>query len=855
MIGCSRLQRVNVYFDMMLVKSRKKYSEFSSVELATLIEDDMEAKIIDIPTKKVSQLNIKRKACYHRNNPNPSMEVSLYVSGIRIAFTKISLNHNMIGVVESDNEDLSILFRIANKSSNDFVIHNITRYYPQDLNIIQTIGSGASGTIYLATNSMNEKVAIKCLKNSLSIKRIDDSSLREIIPLIFLPKHPCMIKLLGYLFDAANRSLSLVLEYAEHGSIDGFGLFSLPDFYILRFFYGLFSCVSFMHDYHFIHRDLNLHNILVSSDYECKIIDFGFSRFVSEEMTSNVANACLIGDSCHYDNNIDFMSIFKVLLQIFESSYKQYCEKKLHSIVILQVAAVCLHYNDFSFLSKRVLSEYCTLVENNHIFLNYINIDDYVLVLSKYHGSAEISNLYIVILLEITEYKNFDLLKLYDNICCPKNFNVYVNTVLLGEGIAFDFQYAEHLIDIFVFPKFKICEIKAYILFCYQYQCNLKSYFDKSSENPLLQNIKQYNYKSFKKRKYGSLIIQYYAYFYNLVDFAENFLKNVFNQIKRRKGFNCELVALHNKIDVNGIIDSLLIYLVKVNDLNSLNAMAKSFIKAKKYDIARKIISVPISFGDKESIILKNINIIQQSEMGSNAYINAIKQLKTLIEYETRTACVSLALVDYYYIKKKPDKVLKYAEFAAGLGKKKALVVLGNTYLLEKNEIEVAMFYYKKAANKGSCDAQDVLSRLNFSGKDIPKNLVQSFYYAYLANQKNQRFGNFILGIHYLLGINVQQDFKLGFEFLNNAKLHDEPDAIENLIRCYLYGIGTEVNIIEAFRLETLLLGHSEFSEIFQSYDEKEDSLVFHGGGSVSRKYMISCYLKNLYECIIKIPE
>ena len=52
----------------------------------------------------------------------------------------------------------------------------------------------------------------------------------------------------------------------------------LEDGHIITILYNILCAVQFMHSANIIHRDINPANILINSDCEVKLCDFGLSR-------------------------------------------------------------------------------------------------------------------------------------------------------------------------------------------------------------------------------------------------------------------------------------------------------------------------------------------------------------------------------------------------------------------------------------------------------------------------------------------------------------------------------------------------------------------------------------------------
>lgn len=83
-------------------------------------------------------------------------------------------------------------------------------------------------------------------------------------------------------------NLILVLEFIPNGSLKKMlveGRF-IRNYQFNKLIYSIVSGLDHMHLFGLIHRDLSPDNILVTADFECKIIDFSDSRFSDEQELS-----------------------------------------------------------------------------------------------------------------------------------------------------------------------------------------------------------------------------------------------------------------------------------------------------------------------------------------------------------------------------------------------------------------------------------------------------------------------------------------------------------------------------------------------------------------------------------------
>ena len=84
--------------------------------------------------------------------------------------------------------------------------------------------------------------------------------------------------------------LYMVTEYAPNGEI--FDLIAkqrrLSEDDAREKFWQIISAVDYLHTFNIVHRDLKAENLLLDSNFNIKLADFGFSNFYSRDGTLNV---------------------------------------------------------------------------------------------------------------------------------------------------------------------------------------------------------------------------------------------------------------------------------------------------------------------------------------------------------------------------------------------------------------------------------------------------------------------------------------------------------------------------------------------------------------------------------------
>lgn len=169
----------------------------------------------------------------------------------------------------------------------------------------RTLGRGATGRVLLATHRVNgQKAAVKVVSKS----ELDDEDIikpnspgglpygieREII-IMKLLTHPNVLRL--YDVWETSKNLYLVLEYVEGGEL--FDLLvergPLPESEAVKYFRQIILGTAYCHALGICHRDLKPENLLLDSNLNVKLADFGMAALES--------NGKLLETSCgspHY---------------------------------------------------------------------------------------------------------------------------------------------------------------------------------------------------------------------------------------------------------------------------------------------------------------------------------------------------------------------------------------------------------------------------------------------------------------------------------------------------------------------------------------------------------------------------
>ena len=148
--------------------------------------------------------------------------------------------------------------------------------------IIDTIGSGAYGVVVSARDSATgEQVAIKKIEKAFEHTTFTKRTLRE-LKILRLLNHKNIIRIKSIQLPRSSEDLEEIYVISELMETDLSSIIKSPqpltDEHCQFFLYQLLRGLKFMHTACILHRDLKPRNLLVNSNCDLKICDFGLAR-------------------------------------------------------------------------------------------------------------------------------------------------------------------------------------------------------------------------------------------------------------------------------------------------------------------------------------------------------------------------------------------------------------------------------------------------------------------------------------------------------------------------------------------------------------------------------------------------
>jgi len=138
------------------------------------------------------------------------------------------------------------------------------------------VGQGTTGVVKLAVNTVNGKfAAVKVVPKSISLKR---KEAKKEVKILTKVNHESVIKLEHV--DEDPNFIYIFTEYCEEGDLYSYmeknGYFD--ENIARKLFVQLLDAVEFCHKHlRICHHDIKLENLVLTSDFRLKLIDFGFA--------------------------------------------------------------------------------------------------------------------------------------------------------------------------------------------------------------------------------------------------------------------------------------------------------------------------------------------------------------------------------------------------------------------------------------------------------------------------------------------------------------------------------------------------------------------------------------------------
>ena len=212
----------------------------------------------------------------------------------KITITKKKEINSNINVIPNNNVNISSSIYNSKVTINANQLKNkndkLSKY-----EIGHTLGKGAYAKVKVVTNlitqekcamkiydkdKLNDNSKRKCVYREIEIlKRINHRNIAKLIEVITTQNHILIVQELVNgisLRDYYNREIRNQKGISEHKA----NIFK-------KIFKQIFDAMNYLHKNNMAHRDIKLENILMTKEYEIKIIDFGFGMYNPENKLQN----------------------------------------------------------------------------------------------------------------------------------------------------------------------------------------------------------------------------------------------------------------------------------------------------------------------------------------------------------------------------------------------------------------------------------------------------------------------------------------------------------------------------------------------------------------------------------------
>ncbi|KAG6724427.1 hypothetical protein I3842_03G259000 [Carya illinoinensis] len=207
------------------------------------------------------------------------------VPGFIKCYQKIKRSHEENRVGHSDEKAECMIWERKGK----FTFQDIVKA-TEDFSEKYCIGKGGFGSVCKAALSTSQIVAVKRLNmsDSSDIPAASRQTFENEIRMLTEVRHRNIIKFYG--FCSIRGGMYLVYEYVERGSLRNvlYGKVELDWVTRVKIVQGVAHAVSYLHhdcSPPIVHRDITVNNILLESEFEPRLSDFGIARLLNPDAT------------------------------------------------------------------------------------------------------------------------------------------------------------------------------------------------------------------------------------------------------------------------------------------------------------------------------------------------------------------------------------------------------------------------------------------------------------------------------------------------------------------------------------------------------------------------------------------
>ncbi|XP_027174215.1 probable leucine-rich repeat receptor-like protein kinase At1g35710 [Coffea eugenioides] len=240
----------------------------------------------------------------HRHHP------PYYIIGLGVPFLVFSLIGGLVLYIFHRTKVKKVEVELMNNKHGDiFRIWNYDGHMAyediikatNDFDVCYCIGTGGYGSVYRARLPSGKVVALKKLHRLEGENPNFDKSFRNEADMLSKIRHRNIVKLFGFCLH--KRCMFLIYEYMDRGSLfcilrDETEAVALDWIKRVNLIKGIAGALSYLHhdcDPPIIHRDVSSNNILLNSQLEATLSDFGTARILELDSSNQTVIAGTFG--------------------------------------------------------------------------------------------------------------------------------------------------------------------------------------------------------------------------------------------------------------------------------------------------------------------------------------------------------------------------------------------------------------------------------------------------------------------------------------------------------------------------------------------------------------------------------
>lgn len=176
--------------------------------------------------------------------------------------------------------------------------------------IIETIGEGATSKVKLVEEtSTHIKYAMKIMRPNPEIQKQIDREIEILKSFATLDKNECPYLVNLHELIVTGKKIILVLNYVSGGDLEE-KINSSPNGYLNEseahfYFSELLEAISFLHSKNITHRDLKLENMLIDSDGDLRLADFGLSIMSETDLSTHCGTPYYVAPEVFFNARYD----------------------------------------------------------------------------------------------------------------------------------------------------------------------------------------------------------------------------------------------------------------------------------------------------------------------------------------------------------------------------------------------------------------------------------------------------------------------------------------------------------------------------------------------------------------------